>query len=588
MKAPTICLRHASGLTDVALESKKRLGFKMCTKSENATIHIHALATSNAVEADIRQMKFSSKVSKIPGSSTASKKHILAEGFKRASALTGETFDFWPETLVLPSDRSDFDTLLERNKRRKKKRTYIIKPSSGSQGEGISLIQTPSDLRAASIGTCGKGKSVVQSYLPSPLLLPAPSNQKFDVRVYVLVASVEPLKVYLCREGLVRFATVAYEEPRKSNLHDVMRHLTNYSLNKRSADYIHDGAASGEREPSGSDSDSEKETDCTYGDTSDSDGADDKISPWRGLTMSDKSELLQSDSATIHSQESTEQSDPHGSGSKRTLTSLLRSLSSHHANFSEDDFWSQAVAIALKTMLTLKPHLTSSTISLLGPPPSSPSPSPLTTSTAVLSGGGFQVFGFDLLLDSALKLWLLEVNSNPSMRLDHELYDPLNPSHCSLPSPVDEFVKVKAFAGALQVVTHENNRNGRVRVDGENIHPDYINCDPQGAGVGGLGLVARLGELYNRVFRASSNRLGGSLYRRLARSAGYGGGSVKVDLKHQKWDMERRRTKRGDEDGENGCDVWDFAEALAGIGELLEEGGGVEEVVERLLESEAF
>jgi len=52
MKAPTICLRHASGLTDVALESKKRLGFKMCTKSENATIHIHALASSNAGEDD--------------------------------------------------------------------------------------------------------------------------------------------------------------------------------------------------------------------------------------------------------------------------------------------------------------------------------------------------------------------------------------------------------------------------------------------------------------------------------------------------------------------------------------------------------
>jgi succinate dehydrogenase hydrophobic anchor subunit len=48
MKAPTICLHHASGLTDVTLESKKRLGFKMCTKSENATIHIHALATSKA------------------------------------------------------------------------------------------------------------------------------------------------------------------------------------------------------------------------------------------------------------------------------------------------------------------------------------------------------------------------------------------------------------------------------------------------------------------------------------------------------------------------------------------------------------
>ena len=73
---------------------------------------------------------------------------------------------------------------------------------------------------------------------------------KFDLRLYVLVLSVQPLTAYLFRQGMARFATNKYKRPTEANLHDVYMHLTNYSLNKRSDAYVNatDVAAAADRE----------------------------------------------------------------------------------------------------------------------------------------------------------------------------------------------------------------------------------------------------------------------------------------------------------------------------------------------------
>jgi tubulin polyglutamylase TTLL4 len=55
---------------------------------------------------------------------------------------------------------------------------------------------------------------------------------KYDLRVYVLVTSYCPLKVYLYNDGLVRFATEPYSnDPRSVN--QKFMHLTNFSINKK-------------------------------------------------------------------------------------------------------------------------------------------------------------------------------------------------------------------------------------------------------------------------------------------------------------------------------------------------------------------
>lgn len=60
---------------------------------------------------------------------------------------------------------------------------------------------------------------------------------KFDMRLYVAVTSYKPLRVYLFEEGLTRFATVQYAGGGEE-LHNCCMHLTNYSLNKSSANYV--------------------------------------------------------------------------------------------------------------------------------------------------------------------------------------------------------------------------------------------------------------------------------------------------------------------------------------------------------------
>jgi len=85
-----------------------------------------------------------------------------------------------------------------------------------------------------SVYTPKANEVVVQQYIANPLLI---GNRKFDLRMYVLISSLDPLIVYLHDEGLARFCTEDYQKPNNSNINNSFIHLTNYSLNKNNPNF---------------------------------------------------------------------------------------------------------------------------------------------------------------------------------------------------------------------------------------------------------------------------------------------------------------------------------------------------------------
>ena len=76
---------------------------------------------------------------------------------------------------------------------------------------------------------------MVQRYLHKPFLI---EGLKFDMRIYVLIAGVDPLRIFVFEDGLARFATEPYVPPRTENLENKFMHLTNYAINKNSPKFI--------------------------------------------------------------------------------------------------------------------------------------------------------------------------------------------------------------------------------------------------------------------------------------------------------------------------------------------------------------
>ncbi|XP_048970456.1 tubulin polyglutamylase TTLL11 isoform X1 [Canis lupus dingo] len=313
---------------------------------------------------------FSGQVNKFPGMTEMVRKITLSRAVRIMQNLFPEEYNFYPRSWILPDEFQLFvaQVRMVKDGDPSWKPTFIVKPDGGCQGDGIYLIKDPSDIRLA--GTLQSRPAVVQEYICKPLLI---DKLKFDIRLYVLLKSLDPLEIYIAKDGLSRFCTEPYQEPSPKNLHHVFMHLTNYSLNIHSGNFVH--------------------------------------------------------------------SDSTSTGSKRTFSSILCRLSSKGVDIKK--VWSDIISLVIKTVIALTPELKVFYQSDI--PAGRPGPT------------CFQILGFDILLMKNLKPILLEVNANPSMRIEHE--QELSPGVFeNVPSLVDEEVKVAVIRDTLRLMDPLKNK----------------------------------------------------------------------------------------------------------------------------------
>eukprot|EP00932_Pfiesteria_piscicida_P017551 SRR837773.4429.p2 GENE.SRR837773.4429~~SRR837773.4429.p2 ORF type:complete len:649 (+),score=295.50 SRR837773.4429:74-1948(+) len=311
-----------------------------------------------------------------PGSHHLGRKDMVWRNISRMKQRYGAPYEITPDVFILPREMEAFD----RARFEDRSRLWIWKPCSASCGRGIKVLS--SDIPPEEVGELKRKRGVIQRYVPDPLLI---DGYKFDLRIYVIVLSYDPLKVYINEEGLVRIATEKYSSAPESLASRTM-HLTNYSVNKLSEKFVQN-----------------------------TDGRGAKV----GLEKEAKGGDL-------------EEQDEEGRAFKWSLAELQQYFKKKGLDYGK--MMEGINDLAIKTLLAVE-----------GPIRAEWSKAMMQEEEgwAARGSGGchrhscFELYGFDVLVDSAMKPWLLEVNICPSL---------------SSGSPLDKRIKTKLVADTLTLV----------------------------------------------------------------------------------------------------------------------------------------
>jgi len=163
-----------------------------------------------------------------------SRKDNLYNNYYNMKMKFPDEYKYMPETYVLPRDHDIFvNEKLKDFDVNDKTKLWLLKPCASSRGRGIRLLTDKENIPKKIIAT---------HYIYNPHLI---NGRKYDMRLYLLVTGYTPLKIYLFDDGLARFCSEEYDlNPEKMS--DRYIHLTNYSINKTSANFAQNDSVTDE------------------------------------------------------------------------------------------------------------------------------------------------------------------------------------------------------------------------------------------------------------------------------------------------------------------------------------------------------
>ena len=136
----------------------------------------------------------------------------LQARMQRLRRLSGDPIQEVPQSFLLPRQHRAFTEAWNGNRTK----LWLLKPHAMSYGMGMRIITDQAQLPPEMNGWH------VQEYLEEPLTV---FGHKLDLRVYVIVARMAPLQLYVYHEGLVRMACKKYSI-KPEDLNDRSMHLT--------------------------------------------------------------------------------------------------------------------------------------------------------------------------------------------------------------------------------------------------------------------------------------------------------------------------------------------------------------------------
>ncbi|XP_036971416.1 tubulin polyglutamylase TTLL7 isoform X2 [Acanthopagrus latus] len=199
------------------------------TRDEDETANL--IWNDSAVQHEkIAELRNYQRINHFPGMGEICRKDCLARNMSKMIKCQPQEYSFIPKTWIFPAEYTQFQNYVKELRRKRKQKTFIVKPANGAMGHGISLIRNCEKLPA-------QEHFIVQEYLDKPFLM---EGYKFDLRIYILVTSCDPLRIFLYNDGLVRMGTEKYHAPSEANLSQLYMHLTNYSVNKHNENFERD------------------------------------------------------------------------------------------------------------------------------------------------------------------------------------------------------------------------------------------------------------------------------------------------------------------------------------------------------------
>lgn len=156
----------------------------------------------------------------IPYLSKLNAKDEMWKHYKKMRERFPEDYNFIRDTYLIPEDWDKFNETFDTYK----EKVWMMKPKNSYAGKGIQLIESRDEVTK---------KTLITEYITNPFLL---FNRKFDIRIFTVVTSVDPLRIYVYQESYVSFAAEEFSLD-KSLYKNKTVHLTQFSIGKSSSKF---------------------------------------------------------------------------------------------------------------------------------------------------------------------------------------------------------------------------------------------------------------------------------------------------------------------------------------------------------------